>query len=89
MPCGQFAANAAFFQIGVLAYNLFKGFTREAMDDTWCRRQVQTLRWRVYQTAGKVVRHAGQVCLKVSREAVTQFQTIRQRCWALSVAGAP
>lgn len=89
MPCGQFEANAAFFQIGVLAYNLFKGFTREVMADDWCRRQVQTLRWRLYQTAGKVVRHAGQVCLKVSCEALAHFQAIRQRCWALSVTGAP
>lgn len=89
MPCGQFDANAAFFQIGVLAYNLFKGFTREVMGAAWCRRQVQTLRWQLYQTAGKIVRHAGGLYLKVSRAAVAQFESIRQRCWALSVTGVP
>jgi hypothetical protein len=39
MPCGQFAANAMFLAIGVLvAYNLFKGFTRGALDTPWRRR---------------------------------------------------
>lgn len=26
LPCGQFAANALFFRLGTLAYNLHKGF---------------------------------------------------------------
>lgn len=89
MPCGQFAANAAFFQIGVLAYNLFKGFTREALAPSWQHRQVQTLRWQLYQTAGKIVRHAGSVYLKVSQEALTWFNAIRQRCWTLAQTGIP
>jgi len=88
MPCGQFAANAVFFRLGGLAYNLFKGFTQWTLDSTWHRHQIQTLRWRVYQTAGKVVRHAGQLCLKVNREAVALFNTIRHRCWELAVRGA-
>jgi len=88
MPCGQFAANAVFFRLGGLAYNRFKGFTQWTLDSTWHRHQIQTLRWRVYQTAGKVVRHAGQLCLKVNREAVALFNTIRHRCWELAVRGA-
>ncbi len=88
MPCGQFAANAVFFRLGVLAYNLFKGFTQAALDAAWHRHQVQTLRWRVYQSAGKIVRHAGQQTLKIHRAAVALFASIRQRCWALAVSGA-
>ena len=88
MPCGQFEANAVFFRLGVLAYNLFKGFTQATLDSSWHRHQVQTLRWRVYQTAGKIVRHAGQQCLKVNRAAVVLFESIRYRCWALAVSGA-
>jgi len=88
MPCGQFAANAVFFRLGVLAYNRFKGFTQATLDGPWHRHQIQTLRWRVYQTAGKIVRHAGQQCLKVNRAAVVLFESIRYRCWALAVSGA-
>jgi hypothetical protein len=89
LPCGQFAANAVFFRIGVLAYNLFKCFTQSALDAGWHRQQVQTLRWRLYQTAGKVVHHAGQLYLKVARGAVALFQSIRHRCWTLAIAGPP
>lgn len=78
-----------FFRIGVLAYNLFKSFTRCALCADWRRQQVQTLRWRLYQTACKVVRHAGRLYLKVAREAVALFEFIRQRCWDLAIAGAP
>jgi len=88
MPCGQFEANAVFFRLGVLAYNLFKGFTQTTLDAAWHRHQVQTLRWRVYQTAGKIVRHAGQQMLKINSAAVALFASVRQRCWALAVRGA-
>jgi hypothetical protein len=81
LPCGQFAANAVFFRLGVLAYNLFKGFARSALGPEGPHRQVQTIRWRLYQTAGKVVRHAGRLYLKVAREAMARFAPIRQRCW--------
>ena len=88
MPCGQFEANAVFFRLGALAYNLFKGFTQTTLDPAWHRHQIQTLRWRVYQTAGKIVRHAGQQVLKISNAAVAWFACVRHRCWALAVAGA-
>ena len=88
MPCGQFAANAVFFRLGVLAYNRFKGFTQATLDGPWHRHQIQTLRWRVYQTAGKIVRHAGQQMLKINSAAVALFASVRQRCWALAVRGA-
>jgi hypothetical protein len=87
MPCGQFEANAMFFRLGVLAYNLFVGFKRWALKKEWRRHQVQTVRWRLYQTAGKIVRHAGQLYLKVSQQAREVFGSIRARCWALAVEG--
>jgi hypothetical protein len=35
MPCGQFEANAVFFRIGVIAYNLFLGFKRLSCPKSW------------------------------------------------------
>jgi hypothetical protein len=32
MPCGQFAANAVFFRIGVLAYNVGRLFVLKTLD---------------------------------------------------------
>ena len=80
MPCGTFAANAAFFAIGVLAHNLYIGFRRIISGESCTSLQVQTVRWRLYQTAGKVVRHSRQFILKISAAALDLFTAIRERC---------
>lgn len=79
MPCGQFRANAVFFRIGVLAYNLFRMFELKVLPQGWHRHQIRTVRWRLYQVAGKVVRHAGQIYLKVRRAYYSLFEMIRHR----------
>jgi hypothetical protein len=88
MPCGTFSANAVFFAIGVLNYNLYCGFRADALGDGWERAQVQTVRWRLFQTAGKVVRHGRQLFLKISTEALKIFARIRERCaWVMKEGG--
>ena len=84
MPCGQFEANAMFFRIGVLAYNLHRLFELQALPEGWVRYQVRTVRWRLYLVAGKVVRHGGQVWLKVRGYLVELFRGVRQRSLAFS-----
>ena len=80
MPCGTFEANAVFFSIGVLTYNLYLGFRSDALGSGWERAQVQTVRWRLFQTAGKIVRHGRQVYLKISAAMLDVFTAIRERC---------
>jgi hypothetical protein len=79
LPCGQLAANAVYFRLGVLAYNLFVMFKNQVLPPAWRRSQIQTLRWRLYQVAGKVVDHAGAVYLKVRRSWLLLFEGIRRR----------
>jgi len=81
MPCGQFEANAIFFRIGVIAYNLYRLFLLKALGASWHRHQVQTVRWRLYQIAGKIIFHGGQVFLKVRRRFWRLFSDIRLRIW--------
>jgi len=81
MPCGQSEANAMFFRIGVTAYNICRLFMFKTLSTGWHRHQVQTLRWRLFQTAGKVVDHANRVYLKVSRRFCALFDEIRFRIW--------
>lgn len=89
MPCGQFAANAAFFRIGVIAHNLFVLFKHSALGEGWQRHKVATVRWRLFHLPGKVVRHAGAWVLKVAAESVDLFRSIRTRSFALAQALAP
>jgi len=86
MPCGQFAANAVFFRIGVLAYNLFVMFRTLALPEAWGRHQVRTIRWRLYQIAGRITRHARSLWLKVSGAHIALFRDIRRRCSQLACA---
>ena len=88
LPCGDSGANAVFFRIGVLAYNLFIGFKRLACPAAWASQTIATVRWRLVQVAGRILRHAGRVVLRLvlKAEALACWHTIRQRCWTLAVA---
>jgi len=88
MPCGLGFANAVFFRIGLIAYNLFLGFKRLACPESWWHHTIATFRWKLIQLAGRIVYHAGQVILKLALDAekLLLFRSIRQRCYQLAVA---
>jgi hypothetical protein len=88
MPCGQSHANAVYFRIGVIAYNLFLGFRRLACPPSWGRHTMATVRWKLIQIAGRIVHHAGQIVLKlmVETDLLLLIQGMRQRCYAESLA---
>lgn len=86
MPCGQFAANAAFFRIGVIAHNLFVLFKHSVLGEGWQRHKVATVRWRLFHLPGKVVRHAGAWVLKVAQSTLELFQSIREKSFKLAAA---
>ena len=80
MPCGSFRPNAVFFSIGALTYNLYLGFRSHALGSRWEHSQAQAVRWRLFQTAGKIVRHGRQVFLKISAAMLDAFAAIRECC---------
>lgn len=86
MPCGQTYANAVFFRIGVLAYNLFIGFKRLSCPDSWMKQTIATFRWKMVQVAGRMVRHAGETVLKLMIDLgkLELFREIRKRSFELS-----
>jgi len=66
MPCGETYANAVFFRIGLIAYNLFLALKLLGLPSWWRNSTIATVRWRLYQTAGRIVRHGRQVILKLA-----------------------
>lgn len=80
MPCGKFAANKLYFSIGVLAHNLHVFFRDHVLPQEWKGCRIQTIRWRFYQIAGKVVTHARDLILKVADWAFELFREVRSRC---------
>lgn len=69
MPCGQFDANALYFAIGVLAYNLAQLLKRRVLPQSYQTATVATLRWKLYRLAGKLVRHARCWLLQIKADA--------------------
>jgi len=88
MPCGQTEANAVFFRIGVIAYNLFVGFKRLSCPESWAKHTIATFRWKIIQTAGRIVKHSGNIFLKLAAEIekLELFKGIRKRIFEMSLA---
>ena len=87
MPCGQSYANAVFLRIGVMAYNLFIGFKRLTCPESWMKQTIATFRWKIVQVAGRIVKHAGEVVLKlmIDPEKLELFREIRKKSFELSL----
>jgi hypothetical protein len=88
MPCGGSWANAVFFRIGVIAYNLFIGFKHLSCPQGWVHHTITTFRWKLLQVAGRIVRHAGGILLRlvVDAQRLALMKRIRKRCFDLSMA---
>lgn len=86
MPCGETYANAVFFRIGVIAYNLFLAMKLLALPPWYRTFTISTMRWRLYQIAGAVVKHAHQLLLKLVAplNKIILFHKFRLRCCELA-----
>lgn len=86
MPCGETYANAVFFRIGVIAYNLFIAMKLLTLPPWYRSFSISTVRWRLYQVAGIVVRHANQLLLKLKAplDKIMLFSNFRLKCYELA-----
>jgi len=86
MPCGESYANAIFFRIGILAYNLFLAMKLLALSPWYRPFTISTVRWKLYQVAGAVVKHAHQVLLKLAAptDKIALFHKFRLRCFRVA-----
>ena len=84
LPTSHFKANALYFHIGTLAYNLFMLFKR-ILHASWQKHTIQTIRYKLYHIAGKVITHARQTILKVNHSFVETFNAIRERIYQVSL----
>ncbi len=84
LPTSNFIANAFYFQIGILAYNLFVLF-KETLHKSWQHHTIQTLRYKLYNIAGKVITHSRQTILKVNKQFIELLENIRQKSYEISL----
>ena len=84
LPTSNFKANSFYFQIGTLAYNLFLLF-KQILDKNLQKHTVKTIRYKLYNIAGKVIDHARQTILKVNKQFIKLLNNIRQKAYDVSL----
>ena len=67
LPCSDFNANALYFLISALSYNLF-ALMRQLLPEELAHHRAMTLRWRLYAIAAKVVRTGRQLFVKLKEK---------------------
>ncbi len=80
LPFKRFSMNAAFYYVALVAFFLFEAFKRDVTNDVLPEESYATrLRRTILDVAGKIVRHAHKITLKVT-EAVWKDLDF-QRLW--------
>jgi len=84
-PSGKFGANAAWLRLQVLTHNLLETFKAAALDQAERQARPKRLRFTVFAQVGRLVRHAGQLLLRVASQ-------VRDRVmgpWLRAIRGLP
>lgn len=67
LPCSDFNANALYFSIAALSYNLF-ALMRQLLPVEFSTNRITTIRWRLYEIAAKVVKTGRKYFVKLRRD---------------------
>jgi len=68
-PCGRFGANAAWYRLSLLTYNVLSALKSLALPPSLSTARPKRLRFALFSLAGRLVTHAGQLWLRVSAAA--------------------
>jgi hypothetical protein len=91
-PSAQFGANAAWWQIMILAFNLNSLMKRLALPESWSSKRLKALRFGLINQAGRVVNHSRQLFIRLSRHNPVYgiILGLRQRLREIQIAdGVP
>src|SRR5664279_5920259 len=69
MPCKYFGANAAWLRLVVIAHNVLTALKRLALPAELLRARPKRLRFLIFNTAGRLVRHARSLVLRLAATA--------------------
>jgi post-segregation antitoxin (ccd killing protein) len=76
LPSGKFGANAAWFRLNVLTYNLLTALKRLTLPGDLRTARPKRLRFLLFNTVGKVITHARRTLLRLS--AALQHALLRR-----------
>jgi len=85
LPCGQFNANAIYYAIGILTYNLIKLLQLSVLPKRWRNSEINTVKRYFFRLVAKVVNKSRIVRLKLNKglEEIKNLMLIREKIYAL------
>lgn len=85
MPSGDYGANAVYFGIGILTYNLFLAQKLLTMPEPWKTKTIKSIRWLLVEVGGKLVCRSRRMILRVSTslEKMRMYLEMRRRTFEL------
>ena len=87
LPSGKFGANAAWFRLNVLTYNLLTALKRLTLPGDFATARPKRLRFLLFNTVGKVVHHARRTLLRLTGTVhLALMMAVRQRIVQLAPA---
>jgi hypothetical protein len=88
LPCKRFFANATWFRLNVLAYNVLSVLKRQRLPPTWWTTRLKALRFHLLRLAARVVSHGRRIYLKVAvgHPSLPLYQEARKKLLLFSSA---
>ena len=68
-PCGRFGANAAWYRLSLLTYNVLSAMKWLALPPSMEAARPKRMRLSLFAIAGRLVSHAGKLVLRIGRAA--------------------
>ena len=68
-PCGRFGANAAWYRLSLLAYNILSAMKSLVLPPVLSAARPKRLRFALFTMAGRLISHAGKLVLQISAAA--------------------
>lgn len=89
LPSGLFGANAAWWQIMIIALNFNAVFKRLVLGKSWEPRRMKAIRYHVINLPGRVIVHANRLFLHVTDKCGSLDLLLRARKRILALATGP
>ena len=89
LPSGLFGANAAWWAITALAFNLNSAMKQLALGKEWARKRLKAVRFGVISLPGRMVRHARTLVINLSRGHPSYGLLCQARRRILALAHGP
>ena len=89
LPSGKFGANAAWWAIAVLAFDLNSAMKQSVLGEEWVSKRLKAVRFGIICVAGRVVRHARRLIIRLARGHPTYDLLINARRRIQALANTP